>query len=222
VSIINGYQPNPCDAFAVSTYAYRRGQFSPAEGLKLGGDGVFRLGYDGTGLDLLACDPSGKVNLIPTSVSAAEGGGSHSYRVCLSELPNAEVAVAALPDAQAVATLHNDDAQAGVSTGDPSVAEGDGGAVVLSFPVSLSNPSSQALGVEYASGDGSALAGSDYLAASGALSFEPLETSKTISVVVQGGTIADAQGGHHPQPGRGHRRRSALRLGHRRPRWRPT
>ena len=96
---------------------------------------------------------------------------------------------ATLADGQGVGTITNDDALPALSIGDISVAEGDAGVRVAIFPVTLSNPSSQSLSVDFATADGTALAGIDYVADARSLSFDPLETSKTISVVVQGEQI---------------------------------
>jgi Calx-beta domain len=63
------------------------------------------------------------------------------------------------------------------------------GTVQLSFPVSLSQPSGRTVYVSYASADGTALAGSGYLATSGTLSIPPLTTAATIPVPVTGDTL---------------------------------
>jgi hypothetical protein len=74
-----------------------------------------------------------------------------------------------------------------VSIGDVSLAEGDAGTTVASFPVTLSAPSGKPISVDYASTDGTATAG-DYTGISASLSFAFGETSKTIDVDVQGDT----------------------------------
>ena len=71
-----------------------------------------------------------------------------------------------------------------VSVGDASVTEGNAGTTPLSFPVTLSAASTQPVSVTYATADGTATAPSDYAAANGTLTFNPGETSKTISVGV--------------------------------------
>ena len=71
-----------------------------------------------------------------------------------------------------------------VSIGDASVTEGNAGTTPLSFPVMLSAASTQPVSVTYATVDGTATAPSDYAAANGTLTFNPGETSKTISVNV--------------------------------------
>ena len=61
--------------------------------------------------------------------------------------------------------------------------EEDAGAV-LAFAVTLSRAASRALTVDYATSDGSAQAGVDYTAASGTLTFQAGESSKTVEVGV--------------------------------------
>ena len=70
----------------------------------------------------------------------------------------------------------------GISVGDARVEEGDG--AVLSFAVTLSRAASGALTVDYATSDGSAQAGVDYTGASGTLTFQAGESSRTIEVTV--------------------------------------
>jgi aryl-phospho-beta-D-glucosidase BglC (GH1 family) len=60
------------------------------------------------------------------------------------------------------------------------------------FTVSLSQASTLPVSVNYATADGTALAGSDYTATSGTLTFTPGETSKEITVAVVPDTIVEA------------------------------
>src|SRR2546428_692986 len=73
-----------------------------------------------------------------------------------------------------------------MSINDVSVTEGNSGTSNATFTVSLTNPSSAAVTVDYATADGTALAGSDYVAASGSLTFAPGETSQSVMVVING------------------------------------
>ena len=73
--------------------------------------------------------------------------------------------------------------QAGIY--DSTVVEG---ADDLEFVVSLSVMSSETVSVDYATADGTAVAGSDYSAASGTVQFAPGETRKFISVTVPANT----------------------------------
>jgi hypothetical protein len=75
-----------------------------------------------------------------------------------------------------------------LSIGDVTVGEGDGSA---SFPVTLSASSTQTVTVAYASSDGTALAGEDYTAVSGLLTFAPGETVLTVSVPILDDDVAE-------------------------------
>ncbi len=76
-----------------------------------------------------------------------------------------------------------------LSIADASVTEGNGGQSSLTFRVTLDRSSSAAITVDWATSStasDTATAGSDYTAASGTLTFDAGQTSKTISVSVQG------------------------------------
>ncbi len=73
-----------------------------------------------------------------------------------------------------------------LSIGNIAVTEGDVGTAIASFTVTLSAASDQPVTVTYATSDINAVAGSDYEAASGTLTFAPGETSKDIDILVQG------------------------------------
>ena len=70
----------------------------------------------------------------------------------------------------------------GISIGDARVEEGVD--ALLAFVVTLSRAASGVLTVDYATADGSAQAGADYTGASGTLTFQAGESSKTIDVTV--------------------------------------
>ena len=67
----------------------------------------------------------------------------------------------------------------GAHVGDPIVDEASG---EVSFVITLDRPSTSVVSISYATQDISALAGSDYVAASGVIRFAPGETAKTIKV----------------------------------------
>ena len=70
----------------------------------------------------------------------------------------------------------------GVSVADARVEEGAG--AVLAFAITLSRAATSAFSVDYATSDGSARAGEDYTAASGTLSFQAGDSSRTVEVAV--------------------------------------
>jgi Calx-beta domain len=97
---------------------------------------------------------------------------------------------AALADGQGKATIRDDEPRIHV-TGQVVAPEGDAGTTVL-LAVNLSAPSSQPVTVDYATADGTAVAGSDYLPVSGALTFAPGETRKVVPVTLSRDRTQDA------------------------------
>jgi hypothetical protein len=77
----------------------------------------------------------------------------------------------------------------GLSINDVTVVEGDAGTVNAVFTVSLSPASGQQVTVDYATANGTATAGSDYVAASGTLTFPIGSTTQNITVEVIGDTL---------------------------------
>jgi hypothetical protein len=121
-----------------------------------------------------------------------------------------------------------------LSINSPSITEGDSGTKLLTFTVTLSAAYDQSVTVHYATQDGSATSGSDYVAKSGNLTFNPngpltqtitvtikgdkqKENDEYFSVVLSGassnamisnaygmGTILTDDPGNGPPPGKGH------------------
>ena len=75
---------------------------------------------------------------------------------------------------------------------DVSKLEGKSGNNSFTFTVRLSAASSSGVSVNFATADGTAVAGSDYTAASGTLVFNPGETARTVTVVVRGDRTREA------------------------------
>ena len=69
-----------------------------------------------------------------------------------------------------------------IAISDATVQEAEG--AVLVFTATLSHASSRTVTVDYATSDGTAVAGSDYTAASGTLTFNAGDTSQTVQVTV--------------------------------------
>jgi hypothetical protein len=115
--------------------------------------------------------------------------GDESFDVKLGGTKNAKVA----RHLAAVAIV--DDEPRIEITGVFGTYEGNDGVSVFNFDVNLSAAYDLPVAVDFATQDSTAIAGEDYLAASGTLTFAPGETSKTISVVILGDTTAEADEG---------------------------
>ncbi|MBE7416662.1 MAG: tandem-95 repeat protein [Ideonella sp.] len=85
-------------------------------------------------------------------------------------------------------TITDDDATPSLAIDDVTVNEAAGTAT---FTVTLSAPSGQSVSVNYATGDGSANAGSDYVAAGGTLTFAPGVVSQTITVSITNDALTE-------------------------------
>lgn len=80
-----------------------------------------------------------------------------------------------------------------LSINDVRLLEADGNAMTFTFTVSLSAPSGQTVSVQFATADGTATAAeNDYVPASGTLTFAPGQTSKTVTVTVNGDSVFES------------------------------
>ena len=120
-----------------------------------------------------------------TAVEADE-----SFAVNVSSVVGATVA-----DGAAVGTITNDDAAAtpSLSIGDVSISEGNSGTKTATFTVSLSAASASIVSFDVASANGTATAGSDFVALS--LVGQQIaagQTSKAVSVTINGDTTVES------------------------------
>jgi hypothetical protein len=107
--------------------------------------------------------------------------------VALSQVPPENCTTGAQPPGGG-----NGGGPSGISIGDVSLEEGDEGTRSAVFTVSLTSPSSEPVGVDFATAPGTASAGSDFTSTSGHLDFAPGETSKTVVVPVVGDFVEEA------------------------------
>lgn len=129
-------------------------------------------------IEIATGDSSASVNLVVLGDTEIEANETLLLNVSEPALGSAELMV----------TIHDDDRPA-LSVVDASVSEGDSGsAATLDFVINLSPVASADVSVDYATSDGSAVAGSDYQSQSGSLIFAAGETSKAVSVPVIGDT----------------------------------
>ncbi|MEH1819450.1 MAG: Calx-beta domain-containing protein [Nostoc sp.] len=129
---------------------------------------------------------AGNNNLIPVDTQDLDGDGNTSEPIPYDERGLARV-VGGTVDIGAfevqAATLPT------LSINDISVTEGNTGTTNATFTVTLSAASTSAVTVNYATANGTATSGSDYTATTGTLTFNPGNTSKTLTVAVTGDTI---------------------------------
>ncbi|MEA1834747.1 cellulase family glycosylhydrolase [Methylobacterium durans] len=116
--------------------------------------------------------------------------GDETFRINLSGATKATIVKAA-----GIATIVNDDAapppMPSIGVSDITLKEGTGGTTNAVFTLTLSAASTASVTVGYQTQDGTALAGSDYAATSGRLTFAPGETVKTVVVPVTGDALSE-------------------------------
>jgi hypothetical protein len=78
-----------------------------------------------------------------------------------------------------------------LSVDDVTIIEGNAGTAATVFTITLSAAAASPVTVNYATADGTALAGTDYLAAAGTLTFAAGQTTKTVTVTVNGDTTVE-------------------------------
>jgi hypothetical protein len=108
---------------------------------------------------------------------------AESFSVNLSNAVGAN-----LGTASASFTIQNDEVGATIAVADANVEEGNGEAKNLVFGINLTQASTQAVTVVFATADGTATAGVDYTATSGTFTFQPNVTLGNITVPVLGDT----------------------------------
>lgn len=100
---------------------------------------------------------------------------------------------ATLADSQGLGTIINDDAPSpSISISDVTVNERNSGTTSATYNVTLSSASTQTISVNYATANGTASSPSDYLGASGTVTFAPGQMSQPISIQVVGDTVGEA------------------------------
>ena len=170
--------------------------FATADGTATTGGSLATGGQDYTATSGTATFAPGVTTASVTVQVAGDtlNEADETLTVALSNAVNAALGGAAV----GTGTVTNDDAlPLIVITGDAQ-SEGNSGTSPLTFTVSLvdatSNPapSGRTVTVDFATKNGTALAGSDYTANSGTLSFAAGETQKQIVVQMIGDTVAEA------------------------------
>jgi hypothetical protein len=93
--------------------------------------------------------------------------------------------------ATAVVTINDGESTPFVSLSASPVIEGDAGTTPITFNVTLSNRTTRTVTMNYSTADVSATSGPDYAATSGTLTFNPLDKTKTITVLVNGDLVEE-------------------------------
>ncbi|WP_211343724.1 beta strand repeat-containing protein, partial [Neptunomonas concharum] len=115
--------------------------------------------------------------------------GDEDFTVSINTIQNGGLEDVRISTTQnSVTTTIEDNDTVGISVNDVTVNEDDGS---MTFTVTLSNPSTLPVTVDYATQDGTATAGLDYTAVSDTLTFAPGVTSLTVTIPVADDFIAE-------------------------------
>lgn len=112
---------------------------------------------------------------------------NETFFVNLSNPVNATIA-----DNQGQGTILNDDPVPAITIFDGTGSEQTGIDSTTLVGVRLSNPSSQTITVNFATADGTAAAGSDYVSSTGTVTFNPGEPQKDITITIKDDLIDEA------------------------------
>jgi hypothetical protein len=167
---------------------------------KINAEGDFDITFRYENVDWTTGNASGGSNGLggtPARAGYSAGNGVEYY-----ELPQSgdQAALLALESASNVGapgtfvfSVRNGVPTVGVTAGDASVSEGDGGEPnYLSIPVFLTEASASTVTVHYTTTNGTALAGQDYVAQSGILTFAPGVTQQNILIAIVGDAVVES------------------------------
>ena len=113
---------------------------------------------------------------IPILGDTLAGEGTETFQVNLSSPVNATIA-----DAQAIGTIFDNEGPPAVIVTDASAAEGAG---TMSVSVLLTSATVGSVTMDYATADGTAVAGADYTATTDSLTFTSGQTTKTVPLPI--------------------------------------
>ena len=111
-----------------------------------------------------------------------------SFQITLS---NASGSATLGTPATAPVFIIDDDPPPQISISNSFIPEGNSGTTTARLAVTLSAPSGLQVTVNYGTADGSAASGSDYMSASGTLTFLPGQDTKTIDVSIAGDVVGE-------------------------------
>jgi hypothetical protein len=166
---------------------------------KINAAGDFDITFRYENIDWTTGSASGGSNGLggtPARAGYSAGNGVEYY-----ELPQSgnQADLLALESASNVGTsgtfvfsVRNGVPTVGITAGDAMIDEGNGGdATFLSIPVFLTEASASNVTVHYTTANGSALAGQDYVAQSGILTFAPGVTQQNILIAIVGDAVVE-------------------------------
>ena len=155
-------------------------------------DGTATAGSDYTAMSgtlTFAAGELTKTIFIPIINDNLFENGDETFNLTLSS--PTQSAILSPPTTATVTILDNDPKPLAFTPTIIRVEEGDSGTTNVAFKLSLTNPSVQVVTLNYATQDGSATAGSDYVAASGTFTIPAGASSATVNIQINGDTTVE-------------------------------
>jgi CSLREA domain-containing protein len=151
-------------------------------------DGTASAGSDyGARFGTLTFAPNETLKTVAVTVNGdTMAEANETLRVQLSSASNATIA-----GADGIGTINNDDGPPAISIAGVTVIEGNSGTSTATLTVSLTNPSSSLVTVDWATNGNTASSGSDFTSGNGTITFTPGQTSQTITVTINGDTSVE-------------------------------
>ncbi|MEQ1643829.1 MAG: Calx-beta domain-containing protein, partial [Pyrinomonadaceae bacterium] len=114
--------------------------------------------------------------------------GNETFTITLTGATGGNIFI--LPPSMGTVSIIDNESAPGISGSATSVNE-TGTNFVVNVPVNLNRPAAPVVTVNFTTVNGTATAGTDYVATSGTLTFNALETSKTIPVTIIGDSLVE-------------------------------
>ena len=141
---------------------------------------------------------TGTFSIVVNGDNIPEGTGTPRVEVFFVDLVGTTGPVVISSDFRGIGTITDDDAVPTVTAiSDPTVTEGNDGQVDANFEVTLSGNALAAVNIGFATADGSASAGSDYVAQSGTLTIPVGQSKGTITIKVNGDAAPEGNEDFH-------------------------
>ena len=112
--------------------------------------------------------------------------GTKTFAVNITSATNATIQTS-----QAIGTINDPNPPVGLSISNTTATQNASTDSTAVFTVQLAAPSAQTVTVQYATANGTATAGTSYVAASGTLTFTPGQTTATIPVTIRTSTVPE-------------------------------
>lgn len=138
--------------------------------------------------------PRVPAELVTPALALVRRGSQQGLSPSVSVAASVQTATAAVPLVRAKVTSAARGRKAVLPTlaiSDASLAEGNQGTAAMAFTLTLSRASKDPVSVAYGSSNGTATAGSDYVASAGTITFAAGQISKTINIGVVGDTTVE-------------------------------